>query len=80
MFALVLLLTSTAASSALFHASDSLCARALGAAPDLSCAEAGRGVALAASPEEAQRGWPAMPGRARHGSRPSSAATSPPMS
>ena len=55
MFALVLLLTSTAASSALLHASDSLCARALGAAPDLSCAEAGHGVALAATPEEAQR-------------------------
>ncbi|MEN5170478.1 hypothetical protein ABE444_12980 [Brevundimonas pondensis] len=55
MSALVLLLTSTAASAALLHASDSLCARALGAAPDLSCAEAGHGVALAATPEEAQR-------------------------
>jgi hypothetical protein len=55
MSALVLLLTTTAASVALLHASDSLCTRALAAAPDLSCAEAGRGVALAATPEEAAR-------------------------
>lgn len=55
MSALVLLLTTTAASAALLHASDSLCTRALAAAPDLTCADAGRGAALAATPEEAQR-------------------------
>jgi hypothetical protein len=46
MLALALLLTSTA---------DPLCARALSAAPDFNCADTGRGVALAASPEEAGR-------------------------
>ncbi len=55
MSVLVLLLTTTAASAALLHASDPMCARALRATPGLSCAEAGRGVALAATPEEAQR-------------------------
>ncbi|MFK0298250.1 hypothetical protein ACIQTU_03430 [Brevundimonas sp. NPDC090276] len=47
MLALALLLTSTAL--------DPLCARALQAAPELSCAVAGRGVALAGTPEEAER-------------------------
>lgn len=47
MFALALLLTSTAA--------DPLCDRALRAAPGLSCAAAERGVALAATPAEAER-------------------------
>ena len=51
MLALVLLLTSTAPSPA----SDPICARALRAAPDLSCAAADHGVALAASPAEAER-------------------------
>jgi len=55
MSALVLLLTTTAASAALLHASDSLCARALSATPELSCAVAGRGVALAETQEEAER-------------------------
>ncbi|WP_292085199.1 MULTISPECIES: hypothetical protein [unclassified Brevundimonas] len=55
MFALVLLLTSTAASAAPLHAPGSLCARALAAAPDLSCAGSGHGVALAATAEEAER-------------------------
>ena len=59
MLAPALLLISVAASLTVphtpTHASGSLCARALGAAPDLNCAEAGRGVALAASPEEAER-------------------------
>lgn len=47
MLALALLLTSAAA--------DSMCARALQAAPGLSCAEASRGVALAPLPAEAER-------------------------
>lgn len=47
MLALALLLTSAA--------SDPLCARALSAAPDLSCAAAGHGVALASTPDEAER-------------------------
>lgn len=47
MLALALLLTSAA--------SDPLCARALRAAPDLSCAAAGHGVALASTPDEAER-------------------------
>lgn len=47
MLALALLLTSAA--------SDPLCARALRAAPDLSCAAAGHGVALASTPNEAER-------------------------
>lgn len=47
MLALALLLAAAAP--------DPLCARALQAAPQLSCAVAGRGVALAATPEEAQR-------------------------
>lgn len=47
MLALALLLTSTAA--------DPMCARALRVAPDLSCAEAGRGVALASNATEAER-------------------------
>ncbi|WP_312990629.1 hypothetical protein [Brevundimonas diminuta] len=51
MLALVLLLTSTAPSPV----PDSMCARALRAAPDLSCAAADHGVALAASPAEAER-------------------------
>ena len=55
MSALVLLLPATAASAALLHASDPMCAHALAAAPDLSCAGSGGGVALAATPEEAQR-------------------------
>ena len=59
MLAPALLLISVAASltapHAPAHASGSLCARALAAAPGPSCAEAGRGVALAATPEEAQR-------------------------
>jgi len=55
MSALVLLLTTTIASTALIHASDPMCGRARTAAPDLSCAGSGRGVALAATPEEAAR-------------------------
>ena len=55
MSALVLLLTTTAASAALLHASGPMCARALSAAPGLNCAETGHGVALAGSPEEAER-------------------------
>lgn len=59
MLAPALLLISVAASLTVphtpTHASGSLCARALGAAPDLNCAEAGRGVALAVTPEEAER-------------------------
>lgn len=51
MLALVLLLTSTAPSPV----PDPMCARALRAAPDLSCAAADHGVALAASPAEAER-------------------------
>ncbi|SPU44488.1 Uncharacterised protein [Brevundimonas diminuta] len=51
MLALVLLLTSTTPSPV----PDSMCARALRAAPDLSCAAADHGVALAASPAEAER-------------------------
>ena len=51
MLALVLLLTSIAPSPV----PDSMCARALRAAPDLSCAAADHGVALAASPAEAER-------------------------
>lgn len=47
MLALALLLTSTAA--------DPMCARATRAAPDLICAESGRGVALASTPAEAER-------------------------
>lgn len=47
MFALALLLTSAL--------SDPLCARAVQVAPDLSCASAGQGVALASTPDEAQR-------------------------
>lgn len=55
MLAPALLLISAAASLIAPHSSGPLCARALSAAPDLSCAEAGRGVALAATPEEAER-------------------------
>lgn len=51
MLALVLLLTSTTPSPV----PNSMCARALRAAPDLSCAAADHGVALAASPAEAER-------------------------
>ncbi len=51
MLALALLLTSAAAS----YPSDPLCAHALRAAPGLSCAEAGHGVALAATSAEAER-------------------------
>ena len=47
MLALALLLTATTA--------DPLCARALSAMPELSCAVAGRGVALAETQEEAER-------------------------
>ena len=47
MLALALLLTSAAV--------DPLCARALRAAPELGCAVAGRGVALASTPDEAER-------------------------
>ena len=50
-----LLLISVAASLTASHTSGPLCARALGAAPDLSCAETERGVALASTPEEAER-------------------------
>lgn len=51
MSALALLFVSAISSPA----SEPLCARALVAAPGLSCAEAGRGVALAATHAEAQR-------------------------
>lgn len=51
MLAPALLLISAAAS----FATNPLCTRALSAAPDLNCAETGRGVALAATPEEAER-------------------------
>ena len=51
MLALALLLTSTAPSAV----PDPMCARALRVAPDLSCAAADHGVALAASPAEADR-------------------------
>ena len=55
MLALALLLTTATATATFTVATDPLCARALSVTPDLVCAEAGHGVALAGTAEEAER-------------------------
>ena len=49
------LATITATATVVAAAADPMCVSALRVAPDLSCAGAGHGVALAATPEEAER-------------------------